>query len=299
MTEFPEIWKRYVSMVEESLPGFLPEAKGSYKNVIEAMDYSLTGGGKRVRGVLLLAVYRLFCSEAEVSRALPFAAALEMIHAYSMIHDDLPCMDDDNLRRGKPSCHIAFGEDTALLAGDALLTLAFETATGPRAVRHFGSERALAAANVLSVAAGAEGMIGGQVMDLANEGKKVSLETLRETDEKKTGALISVAARIGCILGGAGAEVTRYAVDYALQLGLAFQILDDILDQTSDSATLGKPIGSDAENEKSTYTSHYGIEGARKVAAGLNAGAKESIRATGLEADFLCQMADMLLERTF
>jgi geranylgeranyl diphosphate synthase type II len=288
---------RYVRKIEDALPGFLPSADSPQGSVAQAMAYSLTGGGKRMRGVLTLAVSELFGVAA--FQAMPFAAALEMIHAYSLIHDDLPCMDNDDTRRGKPSCHVAFGEDIALLAGDGLLTLAFETCAAPASRAAFGAEKVLDAIAALARAAGTDGMIGGQVIDLESEGKTVPLETLRMMDSKKTGALIAVAAEIGCILGGADAAIREKLRSFALDVGQAFQIRDDILDQTGDVALLGKPIGSDEENEKSTYTSLYGLEGAQAEAERLTQRAKTALRETGLAVQFLESLTDFLLTREY
>jgi geranylgeranyl diphosphate synthase type II len=296
-SEFIAQNNRYVRKIEDALPGFLPSVDTLQGSVAQAMAYSLTGGGKRIRGVLMLAVSELF--GVAVSQAMPFAAALEMIHAYSLIHDDLPCMDDDDMRRGKPSCHILFGEDIALLAGDGLLTLAFETCASPAARAAFGAEKVLNAIVALAKAAGTDGMIGGQVIDLESEGKIVPLETLRMMDSKKTGALIAVAAEIGCILGGADAAIREKLRSFALDVGQAFQIRDDILDQTGDVALLGKPIGSDEENEKSTYTSLYGLEGAQAEAERLTQSAKTALRETGLRVDFLESLTDFLLTREY
>jgi geranylgeranyl diphosphate synthase type II len=296
-TEFIAKNNRYVRKIEDALPGFLPSADTLQGSVAQAMAYSLTGGGKRIRGVLTLAVSELF--GVGVSQAMPFAAALEMIHAYSLIHDDLPCMDDDDMRRGKPSCHILFGEDIALLAGDGLLTLAFETCAAPAARAAFGAEKVLDAIAALAKAAGTDGMIGGQVIDLESEGKTVPLETLRIMDNKKTGALIAAAAELGCILGGADAAIREKLRSFALDVGQAFQIRDDILDKTGDVALLGKPIGSDEENEKSTYTSLYGLAGAQAEAERLTQRAKTALRETGLAVDFLESLTDFLLTREY
>lgn len=263
----------------------------------EAMAYSLLSGGKRIRAVLLLATYEMFSGDFHA--ALPFAAAIEMVHAYSLIHDDLPCMDDDDMRRGKPSCHIKFGEATALLAGDGLLTLAFETLSLKQNTDIFGFEKTLASVRSLSAAAGANGMIGGQMIDIENEGRDMTIEDLTLINSKKTGALIKSACEIGCILGGADERVTTHVLEYAAKIGLAFQIVDDILDVTADEKQLGKPIGSDSQNYKTTYASLYGIEAAKNVAAELTGEAIEELDRTGLDAAFLCGLARTLAERTY
>lgn len=289
---FREQLMDYASHTEAALDAALPLRDCPQKEVVEALRYSLLGGGKRLRAALLLAFYQVCGGEGE--KALPFASALEMVHAYSLIHDDLPCMDDDDLRRGKPSCHIAFGEATALLAGDALLTHAFDH------MLHADMEpqRLLAAAGCLSRAIGVYGMIGGQVMDLANESSPdITEQRLKDTDALKTGALISAACEMGCILAGASEEKRTAAKEYAAKIGLAFQITDDILDQCSTTEELGKPVGSDEESKKATYASLYGIEEARRISAELLTQAKESLRAARMDSPFLLDMADYILER--
>lgn len=300
MPDFLPEFEHCVGLINGAMPGFLPDEDFGQKAVTDAMAYSLLDGGKRVRAVLLLAFYRLFSQDADgMDRALPFAAAVEMIHAYSLIHDDLPCMDDDDTRRGKPACHIAFGEATALLAGDALLTLAFETMSAESCALHFGAQKTLSCIRALANAAGSRGMIGGQVLDLASETCAVSGDRLRTTDEKKTGALICAAVRMGCILGGADDAGTHSALDYALNLGLAFQVVDDILDHTADPALLGKPVGSDAANSKSTYVSLYGIAGATEMAARMSGAAKTALAAIDADTRFLEDLADYLLDRRY
>ncbi|MBQ7547892.1 MAG: polyprenyl synthetase family protein [Clostridia bacterium] len=243
------------------IEAFLRTAVPGTDVVSEAMRYSLQAGGKRIRPCLTLEFCRV-CG-GDVEAALPFAAAVEMIHTYSLIHDYLPCMDDDDLRRGKPACHVQFGYANALLAGDGLLTLAFETlARAP-----LPGERIAEACAVLAAAAGHLGMIGGQTMDLENENADVPLETLRQTDTLKTGALIRAACVLGCIAAGADETQKTAAAQYAHALGMAFQIVDDILDVTSDDATLGKPVGSDAAQHKNTYVTLCGLDGARDEAA--------------------------------
>lgn len=258
--------------------------------VIDAMRYSLLDAGKRLRAALVMEFGRL-CHAKRLDMA-AFACAIEMIHAYSLIHDDLPCMDDDDLRRGKPSCHKAFGEANALLAGDGLLTLAFETAADAA----LPSDRTVEAVKTLSQAAGIFGMIGGQVIDLASEGKQISMETLNTLYELKTGALLRASAKLGCIAGGADSKMLNMADTYAKALGLAFQITDDILDVVGTAEKLGKPIGSDADSHKTTYVSLLGIDGAKKAAEEQIERAKQSIGSIE-DSGFLLWMADMVLTR--
>lgn len=251
----------YIALVEGALNKALDNPQGH--QVLRAMAYSAEAGGKRIRPILLLMFCRML--GGDVNKALPLACAVEMIHTYSLIHDDLPCMDDDDLRRGKPSCHKQFGEATALLAGDGLLTMAFSMiaeADLPADVR-------IGAVKILSRRAGVFGMIGGQEMDLQNEerGREISPETLEQTYALKTSALLQSACEMGALAGGGDEEAVRRAGEYAYHLGLAFQIVDDILDVTGDEKTLGKPIGSDEENGKATFVSLYGVEKARKIAS--------------------------------
>lgn len=221
-----------------------------------------------------------------------------MIHTYSLIHDDLPCMDDDDLRRGRPSNHRAFDEATALLAGDALLTKAFEVALSPESITQLGASRAAEGAHLLAQAAGDHGMIAGQVLDLQNDTlPQLTAQRLQMTDAKKTGALLRAAALLGTIAAGAGKSARQAAARYADALGLAFQIQDDILDVTGDEKTLGKPIGSDAEHGKRTYVSILGLSAAREKVQALTEEAVEALAPFGERADFLQTLAQALAVR--
>ena len=248
----------YIEMINNELLLHLPEADQGQKEVVRAMRYSLENGGKRLRPVLVLEFCRV-CG-GDVEKALPFACAVEYIHTYSLIHDDLPCMDNDDLRRGKPSCHKKFSEATALLAGDALLTHAFECLTSA----DLSDEQIASAVALLAQNAGVCGMIGGQVLDLKFETVDPSINDLLTVHKLKTGALISAACLLGCIAADADDEMLSYASSFAYNLGIAFQIKDDLLDIYGDEAVLGKPVGSDEENEKSTYVTMVGIENAEK-----------------------------------
>lgn len=287
--------KNLIEMVNAKLAEYLPEEDILQADVITAMRYSLLGGGKRIRPVLVLEFCRICGGDEQI--ALPFACAVEMIHTYSLIHDDLPCMDDDDMRRGRPSNHKVFGEDTALLAGDALLTMAFETMLSDESVRLAGAQRAAKAAGCLARAAGAHGMVGGQVIDLMSEGRSISLETLKKMDEGKTGALILASAQMGCVLAGADDKQIQAAESYARAIGLAFQIVDDILDVTGDAQTLGKPIGSDSGNNKCTYVSLMGLENAEKTVEELTAAAVEALSGFDGEAGYLISLAKKLAAR--
>ena len=289
-----ERYPEYCSMIEAALPQYLPPVTLPQGKVCEAMAYSLLDGGKRIRGCLTLAMCEL-CG-GEVQSALPLACAVEMVHAYSLIHDDLPCMDNDDLRRGKPSCHIKFGEGTALLAGDALLTHAFSAASDAYFNGTLQAETVLRCVNQLSRAAGVEGMIGGQVIDTAPEEVPMTPEQLEAMHSMKTGALIRSAAVLGCLAAGAPRDVVMQADLYAAKIGLAFQIVDDILDVTEESEKLGKST-SDADNNKTTYITLYGVEKAREMVRRLVLEADLAVKGTVLDDEMLYELADTLAKR--
>lgn len=289
-----ERYPEYCSMIEAALPQYLPPVTLPQGKVCEAMAYSLLDGGKRIRGCLTLAMCEL-CG-GEVQSALPLACAIEMVHAYSLIHDDLPCMDNDDLRRGKPSCHIKFGEGTALLAGDALLTHAFSAASDAYFNGTLPAETVLRCVNQLSRAAGVEGMIGGQVIDTAPEEVPMTPEQLEAMHSMKTGALIRSAAVLGCLAAGAPRDVVMQADLYAAKIGLAFQIVDDILDVTEESEKLGKST-SDADNNKTTYITLYGVEKAREMVRRLVLEADLAVKGTVLDDEMLYELADTLAKR--
>ncbi len=284
-----------IQRIENALYGCLPDKNCREGVLIDAMRYSVEAGGKRVRPRLVLEFARL-CGGSEEA-ALPFACAVEMIHTYSLIHDDLPCMDDDDLRRGKPSNHKVYGEDIALLAGDALLTLAFETLADDKTAELAGDRACRLAAKTLARYAGAVGMVGGQVIDLKSENTNAPLEVLREMDEKKTACLIQAACELGCIAANAGADKRRAAALYGESIGVAFQIQDDILDQTSSDEELGKPVGSDNENSKSTYVSLLGIEKCRALVDELTNQAIEALSAFDADTEALRDYALALAKR--
>ncbi|MFT9056555.1 MAG: polyprenyl synthetase family protein [Ethanoligenens sp.] len=293
--EYGEQIERITKRVDEALDHYLPKEEGPQKRLFQAMRYSVMAGGKRIRPMLTLEFCRL-CGGTE-EQALPFACAVEMIHTYSLIHDDLPCMDDDDLRRGRPSCHIQFDYATALLAGDALLSLAFETGLCNNMQSGVMPQNALRAFGLLAEASGGHGMVGGQMIDLLSEGKEIPLELLETMHRSKTGAMIRAAAVGGCILAGADESHIHAATAYAEKLGLAFQIMDDVLDVTGDSATLGKPAGSDLEKHTSTYVTHLGLETARQLARKLSGEAVECLCIFGEERTFLADFAMSLSRR--
>lgn len=278
----------YSEITADKFPG---RDSDGFSLMLEAMSYSLKNGGKRIRPVLVMEFCRLCGGRTE--DCLYYASALEMIHTYSLIHDDLPCMDDDDFRRGKPSNHKVYGYANALLAGDGLLTLAFEEISRSS----LSDSNKIKAVSLLSEAAGASGMIAGQVMDLANENITVDLETLKNTDLLKTGKLISAACILGCIAADADDKYLESAYNFGRNIGLAFQITDDILDVTGDESVLGKPVGSDADNNKSTYVSILGIENAKEYAEKLTDEAIESLLVFGKESDFLNEFATKLIQR--
>jgi geranylgeranyl diphosphate synthase type II len=280
------------ALVEEALARYTAEEDPDFAAVLAAERYSLLARAKRIRPTLVLEFCRMHGGSDEA--ALPFAVAVEMVHTYSLIHDDLPCMDNDDLRRGRPTCHKAFDEATALLAGDGLLTRAFGVLSlapvSDRAVRE--------AVAALSSAAGSFGMIGGQVIDLAGEGKRLSLDTLLKLHANKTGALIAVSAELGCIAAGLSREDARTcaARAFAQSLGLAFQIVDDVLDATSDTQTLGKSVGSDERSGKTTFLTYYSPKEAMDYATRVTQNGKSAL--DGMEGNaFLVALADHLLNR--
>lgn len=286
--------KEYIEIINNYLDTAVVECDFGEDIVHKAMNYSLGIGGKRIRPLLTLEFCRL-CG-GDIYKALPFAAAIEMIHTYSLIHDDLPCMDDDDMRRGMPSCHKKFGEEYALLAGDGLLTRAF----GIIAESELASAspvRAVEAVKELSQLAGANGMIGGQVVDLRNEDKPCTIDVLRTMDSLKTGALIKCASLLGVIAAGGTSEEKEAAIAFSENLGHAFQIVDDILDVIGDEKELGKPVGSDANSNKSTYVSILGIDESKKRAGELTAKAIESLEIFGSQGDFLRDLATSLISR--
>lgn len=286
----------YAEITEKALEKYLPQVDCLQGSVIRAARYSLSAGGKRIRPTLVMEFCRVCGGEAE--DALPIACAIEMMHTFSLIHDDLPCMDNDNMRRGKPSCHKAFGECTALLAGDALAMLPFQIIAEAALKKRISAEAALKIISLLGERAGIFGMIGGQVIDTENEGKQLETPVLLEMYRMKTGALLDFCCRAGCIAAGTGADKLLAASVYAQKLGLAFQIKDDILDVTADEKLLGKPVGSDAQSGKHTYVSAVGLESARAEAKRLT---EEAIKALDAfdDTQFLVELTEFLLERNY
>jgi geranylgeranyl diphosphate synthase type II len=275
---------RVGARINTALDRLVPPATTAPATIHKAMRYSLFAGGKRIRPVLTLAACEAVGGEP--AAAMPLACAVECIHTYSLIHDDLPCMDDDDLRRGKPTNHKVFGEGIAVLAGDALLTHAFQLAgIDARYVKE------------LAVAAGSLGLIAGQVQDLENENRRASLNQIITTHRNKTGALINASIRLGAMAGGASAGELRRLTKYGQDLGLAFQIIDDVLDVTSTKEAMGKSVGADAKNQKSTFPSLLGVEKSRQMAADLIADAHRQLKPFGRHAAPLAAIADFFLTR--
>lgn len=272
-----------------------PELGGAPSGLLAAMRYSLMGGGKRLRPVLVIAAAALFGAPA--ARVMPAACALEMIHTYSLVHDDLPCMDDDDLRRGRPANHKVYGEAVATLAGDALLTLAFELLGRQAQVPGVTAEQALWVVREVAVGAGAAGMAGGQAEDLAWEGQEASAQQLAMIHAMKTGALFRASLRAGAILAGAGAEDLAALDVFAAHFGLAFQIQDDVLDVAGDAVKTGKGVGRDARHQKSTYVAHFGLEGARDRARAEVAAARAALSRFGDRAGALAALAQFVIDR--
>lgn len=284
--------KKYTDIVDKQLDKYLDPKDNPQGIIYEAMRYSVFAGGKRLRPVLMLLTCEM-CG-GDINEVLPFACALEMIHTYSLIHDDLPAMDNDDLRRGKPTSHKQFGEATAILAGDALLNKAFEVVS-----QYSGnnSDRAIKAINILAVSSGTEGMIGGQIVDMQSEGRDITLDELRYLHLNKTGAIIRSACKIGAVMSGADSVKIKAVDEFSKNLGIAFQIQDDILDVTGTEAELGKPIGSDAEEGKNTYVSLLGLQKSKDMSEEYSKKAKQALDIFGEKANTLKELTDYLTDR--
>lgn len=283
--------------IDNNICDYFKDKSGLQKTVIEAMEYSIKAGGKRLRPVLLLEVCEMLGGNTK--DAMPFALAMEMIHTYSLIHDDLPAMDNDDYRRGKLTNHKVYGEGIAVLAGDGLLNLAFETMIEKVDQNPHLFDRGIKAMKIISKASGINGMIGGQVVDLECEGKKIDAETLDFIHDHKTSAMIEAAINAGAVLGEATESQYNELQNYGRCIGLAFQIVDDILDVIGDEKKLGKKVGSDLDNEKSTYPSLYGIEESKKIASKLIEKSLESLEVFDDKAKFLRGLAKYLEVRDY
>lgn len=294
--DFKREYQEALALVEGELQdAFSDTMDGPHRELLEAMRYSLLAGGKRVRPVLALKFCQALCGD--MAPALDYACGVEMLHTYSLIHDDLPCMDDDELRRGKPTCHVKYGEWLALLAGDALQAAAFERIAMSKRTTPAANGKACA---VLAQAAGQNGMCAGQYLDIKWEGREPpDGYGLEQIDAWKTGALLEAACLLGLTASPTepNPEQWEAARRYAQQLGMAFQIRDDMLDVESTEEELGKPIGSDVENGKNTYAAQYGLDRCRELVDLLTEKAKQSVRGAFEGAEFLCALADSLAQR--
>ena len=290
--DFYKEFEERIIEVNKYLSSYLEEKECLQGTIYKAMNYSLHAGGKRIRPVLMMACAELMGGARE--SVMPFACAVEMIHTYSLIHDDRPCMDDDDLRRGKPTNHKVYGEAVAVLAGDALLNYAFETMLKNSEV---SPNMTLAAMTELATASGIDGMIGGQIIDIESEGKTIDAVTLMTMHLHKTAALIMASAKIGALVGGGDKEDLIAMEEFARYLGIAFQIKDDILDVTGNEEELGKKTGMDSALEKSTFVSIYGLEQAEKLLCDYTQKAVETLSRYGEKAEFLKELANFLLSR--
>lgn len=280
--------------VEQIVTSFLPKEEGYQKTVLEAMNYSVSAGGKRLRPMLMLETYRMFGGTSKVIE--PFMAAIEMIHTYSLIHDDLPAMDNDEYRRGRKTTHVVYGEAMAILAGDALLNYAFETAASAFVLDE-GNPAIGKAFMILASKAGVDGMIGGQVVDVESEGKEIDADTLKFIHIHKTSALLESAMLIGAVLAGASEQQQRTVELAARELGLAFQIRDDILDVTGNTDELGKPVGSDEKNHKNTYVALEGLEKAKEDVKRYSESAIDRLKSLPARNEFLYELIEELIDR--
>ena len=285
-------------LVENILKEYMPEANGMQKTVIDAMNYSVFAGGKRIRPILMYETYKMFGGKSKVIE--PFMAAIEMIHSYSLLHDDLPAMDNDDLRRGFPTCHRQFDEATAIIAGDGLLTYAFEIMSYPQTAANPAVRCRLI--EMLASAAGAfDGMVAGQMLDLIastyNSKKFDTEKIIRHIEEMKTGRLLRYAVEAGAVLGNANAEQTAKLVAYSRKIGIAFQIADDILDATGDEKTVGKTLRKDAEQNKLTFVNLYGLDMARSISEELIRGAVADLEIFGEKAENLKALAQYIINR--
>lgn len=281
----------YKKLVDSKLSEFFNPSGMSYDGLLESMHYSLTAGGKRIRPTLVLEFCRI--SGGDVEKALPVACAIEMLHTYSLIHDDLPCMDNDDLRRGKPTNHVVYGECTATLAGDALQAEAF----GTIARSELPAENKIACVEILADAVGSDGMCAGQYLDMVGESKRLTEEELDDINSRKTGALLIAACRMGVAAAGGSGKMLEAAEHYGACVGAAFQIRDDILDVISTSEELGKPIGSDAQEHKNTYMALLGESKCMEMIEKLTNQAKSALCGAFDDTKFLCDLADSMVTR--
>lgn len=294
--EFKTVLKERAIYIEELLNKYMPKEEGYQKTIMESMNYSLRAGGKRLRPILTLEACKIVGGNEE--DAIAFAVAIEMIHTYSLIHDDLPALDNDDLRRGRKTNHIVYGEDMAILAGDALLNYAFEVMLSSSLGKK-NPGKYLRAINEIAKSSGIYGMIGGQVVDVQSENEQIPKEKLDYIHNNKTAAIIIGCMRAGAIIGDANEEQIDEITKYAKNIGLSFQIVDDILDIVGDEAKLGKKVGSDIDNNKSTYPSLLGLEKSKEIANELISEAKKSIEKLSENVEFLNGLADYIIAREY
>ena len=292
---FKEEYQKRVNSIEEILKMYLPAQAGYQKIITEAMEYSLMAGGKRIRPMLMGEFYKLFGGEGRLIE--PFMAAIEMIHTYSLVHDDLPAMDNDDYRRGRKTTHVVYGEDMGILAGDALLNYAFETACTAFDLEPDKSRVIGRALKILAEKAGIHGMIGGQVVDVKESGHSISADMLDFIYRLKTGALIESSVMIGAVLAGASEKEVLQVESVAAKVGMAFQIQDDILDVTSTTEILGKPVHSDEKNEKTTYVTLKGTDESGREVERLTTEALGELKELGRENEFLNKLLEWLVYR--
>lgn len=290
-----QLLQAYAQRVEQALDRRLPAPDAEPVKLHAAMRYATLGGGKRVRGALVYAAGEALGARPEQLEA--SACAVELIHAFSLVHDDLPSMDNDDLRRGRPTCHKAFDEPTALLVGDALQTLAFEVLSDPS--RDLSAETRLTLVRLLAVASGSIGMAGGQALDIEATGKDLTIDQLINIHERKTGALIHVSVMMGAVAAGVGGEALRALDGFGRDIGLAFQIIDDILDVTGDTKTLGKTQGADEAANKATFPAVMGLDAARTRAAALLESALASLKSLGDNGRSLAEIANFIVNRHY
>lgn len=292
MNNFDAVFSSEKDAVEEIIYGYCPDEFGKQSLIFEAMNYSVKAGGKRLRPILMIETFKLFGEDEEL--VYPFMAAIEFIHTYSLVHDDLPAMDDDEFRRGQKTTHAKYGEDIGILAGDGLLNYAYEVMS-EAVVKNPSASKAMA---VIAKKAGPYGMVGGQTVDVINEGKKLDIETINFIHNLKTAALIEASMMAGAILGGATDEQVLQVESIAKNIGMAFQIQDDILDVTGDEAKLGKPVLSDEKNEKDTYITLIGLEESQQKVKDLSNLAIDGIKALG-DNEFLVTLVEKLISREY
>ena len=292
MKDFDLAFSNEKDSVEKIIYSYCPEESGKQSLIFEAMNYSLKAGGKRLRPILMLETFKLFGEDVE--KAYPFMAAIEFIHTYSLVHDDLPAMDNDEFRRGQKTTHAKYGEDIGILAGDGLLNMAYEIMSDAVA----NDPSSAKAMSVIAKKAGAYGMVGGQTVDVVNEGKKLDLETINFIHNLKTAALIEASMMAGALLGGASESQVDEVEHIAKNIGMAFQIQDDILDVTGDEEKLGKPVLSDEKNEKDTYITLIGLDESKAKVEELSNKAIDGIKELG-DNEFLVSLVEKLINREY